>query len=554
MMENSAKIIVIDDEVGICKNVEKILGKNNYKVTHALSAKDALEKMAKETFSLMISDIVMPGMNGVELLKLVKKQWPLTKVVMMTAFASTDTALKTIRLGALDYLPKPFTPAELRETVEKALAGKLVEAKISEAEREAIDVIDVDIPFEIEEVSRQTGEAYAKTLGPSDMPVVEVKSDQPLAGFCEVGQMVCDIFKKLGSTCKAGVKNAKCPQKAKKKAASSKRKKSFDSKKLIGIDQPFEYDEVVAVTGPEYITYMRSDGVVVPTYEELKQNLARLEQRAKIDVDSPFDSYEVEKVTGRQYARQLGRSDIPAVEITVSDDLEGFCAVGNQVCDIFKKLGATCKAGIKTEKCPRLAKKKKAKVATGFDAKRFISPDMPFQYDEVAAVTGKDYLGILQHDGVVQVYYEQLKDSYESENKRLSATERFRKLDGGQAEYKILVIDDEVSVNNNIRKILAKKGYVVDQATAKDEALAKLDSQSYQLIILDLRIPGVKGLELLETIRNRRPESKVIMITGYASIETAVEAARLGVVDYLPKPFTPNEIRKATEQALRLAA
>ena len=79
-MENAARIIVIDDEPGICKNVEKILAKKNYRVTRALSAKEALEKMARDSYSLMISDIVMPGMNGVELLKLVKKRWPLTKV------------------------------------------------------------------------------------------------------------------------------------------------------------------------------------------------------------------------------------------------------------------------------------------------------------------------------------------------------------------------------------------------------------------------------------------------------------------------------------------
>ena len=99
-MENIEKIMVVDDEMGICRNVERILSKSNYKVVRAQSAKDALDKMALESFSLLISDIVMPEMNGLELLKLVKKEWPLTKAVMMTAYASTDTAMKSIRLGA----------------------------------------------------------------------------------------------------------------------------------------------------------------------------------------------------------------------------------------------------------------------------------------------------------------------------------------------------------------------------------------------------------------------------------------------------------------------
>jgi DNA-binding NtrC family response regulator len=118
----------------------------------------------------------------------------------------------------------------------------------------------------------------------------------------------------------------------------------------------------------------------------------------------------------------------------------------------------------------------------------------------------------------------------------------------------MLVIDDEVAVNNNIRKILAKKGYQVDQAITKDEALAKIQAKAYLLVLLDLKIPGVKGLELLKAVRDRNPATRVIIITGYASIETAVESARLGAIGYLPKPFTPNEIRTATDQALQLAA
>ena len=117
-MKKAAKIIVVDDERRICQNVKKILSNSDYEVFQALNATEALEKMSRQSFSLLISDIVMPGINGLELLKRVKKQWPTTKAIMMTAYASTDTAAKAIRLGALDYIPKPFTPDELRATVE----------------------------------------------------------------------------------------------------------------------------------------------------------------------------------------------------------------------------------------------------------------------------------------------------------------------------------------------------------------------------------------------------------------------------------------------------
>ena len=244
------------------------------------------------------------------------------------------------------------------------------------------------------------------------------------------------------------------------------------------------------------------------------------------------------------------------VEITASEDVEGFCEMGSMVCDIFKKLGATCKAGTKTQKCPQLAKKKRAaKAKKTPDVKKLIGIDQPFDYEEVAAVTGTAYIENLVYDGVVQVPYETLKQNVarmmeQADSSRAKVVE-FPK----ESTHKnILVIDDEVAVNNNIRKILAKKGFQVDQAVTKDEALERIGAHPYKLILLDLKIPGVKGLELLKAIRDNNPQAKVIMITGYASIETAVEATRMGAVDYLPKPFTPDEIRNATDKALHLAA
>ncbi|MFC1876160.1 response regulator [Thermodesulfobacteriota bacterium] len=554
-METTPRIIVVDDEKSICSNVEKILKKNHYEIVHATTADEALEKMAVESFSLLISDIVMPGKNGLELLKLVKQQWPLTKAVMMTAYASTDTAVKAIRMGALDYIPKPFTPDELRSTVEKALAGELTEAPTTPEEREFIDAIDLDIPFDIDEVAAVTGEAYAKSLGPSDMPIIEVKMPEPLVGFCETGNMVCDIFKKLGATCKAGTKTQTCPQLAKKKRAAKKQKRT-DVKQLIGIDQPFDYQEVAAVTGPEYVQSLQNEGVSFVPYEELKKNVAKMIQKGKIDVDIPFDRDEVARQTGEAYADQVSRSDMPVIEITASDSVEGFCEVGSMVCDIFKKLGATCKAGTKTAKCPQLAKRKRAaKKSKSFDMKELISIDQPFNYEEVAAVTGPEYIENLVYDGIVQVPYETLKQNVARMTKEMEKPSAITLEFPREAATKnILVIDDEVAVNNNIRKILLKKGYQVDQAITKEEALESIASHPYKLILLDLKIPGVKGLELLQTIRDKNPEAKVIMITGYASIETAVAATRMGAVDYLPKPFTPDEIREATDKAFLLAA
>jgi DNA-binding response OmpR family regulator len=554
MEKAPVKILVVDDESRICENVKKILSKNNYEVEIELNAQSAMDRLARESFSLLISDIVMPGKNGLELLKLVKQQWPLTKAVIMTAYASTDTAMKAIRLGAADYIPKPFTPDELRSKVDRVLTGGVHEVKASSSEVEMIDVIDIDAPFEAKEVGRAAGDDYVKMLGRSDMPVVEVKLPSALPNYCEVGAMVCDIFKKLGATCKAGTKSGECPQKKGKKAAA--KGKSEDVRRLVGIDQPFFYDEVVATTGPEYVRQLGRDGAAYVPYERLREEItARLKSdAAHVDADIPFDRREVERATGPDYAVSLSRSDVQVVEVKVPETLPNYCAVGSMVCDIFKKLGATCKAGTKSGECPQLKSKKKqaAAPAQAVAAERRIAPDLPFDPEAVAAAAGSAYVDHLHGEGRLVMPYEELKASMAQRIGRPAAASKAAVLKPGQ--LRILVIDDEVAVNNNIRKILVKKGHVIEQATSKAEALDKLRTGSYALVILDLKMPGVQGLELLAAARESQPAARVIIVTGYASIETAVEGARMGAVGYVPKPFTPDELRNAAEKAVRLAA
>jgi CheY-like chemotaxis protein len=278
-----------------------------------------------------------------------------------------------------------------------------------------------------------------------------------------------------------------------------------------------------------------------------------------IDIDTPFDTDEVAKYTDEDYAKSVSRSDIPIAGGPSPELLENYCELGAMVCEIFAKVGGTCKGGLKTEKCPQIeARKKKAakqKQQQGFDPDKLIGIDMPFDYEEVAAITGPEYVQYMDRDGYAFLPYEQLKKNAA----RFLATEpepaAIPPAVAAEAPRQdILVIEDEVAVNNNIRKILAKKGYQVDQAVTKDEALQKIEQTSYKLVLLDLKIPGVKGLELLRAVREKRPETLVVIITGYASIETAKETARLGAVAYLPKPFTPTEIRDVTEQAVQLAA
>ena len=113
----------------------------------------------------------------------------------------------------------------------------------------------------------------------------------------------------------------------------------------------------------------------------------------------------------------------------------------------------------------------------------------------------------------------------------------------------ILVVDDELPVCKSIASVLADV-FDVRTALSADEALQELVSQTFDVVITDLMMPGMSGMELLGKIHGTHPDTIVIMITGYPSVRSAVQAVKLGAYDYLPKPFTPNELRSLVSRAL----
>ena len=116
---------------------------------------------------------------------------------------------------------------------------------------------------------------------------------------------------------------------------------------------------------------------------------------------------------------------------------------------------------------------------------------------------------------------------------------------------RILVVDDEITVCKSIRAAILSDEFDVDTALSGEEALEKDAARPYDLIISDLMMPGISGLDLLQSLKRNRPDAMVIMVTGYPTIKTAVRSVKLGAFDYIPKPFTPNELRSLVSRALR---
>ncbi len=115
---------------------------------------------------------------------------------------------------------------------------------------------------------------------------------------------------------------------------------------------------------------------------------------------------------------------------------------------------------------------------------------------------------------------------------------------------RILIVDDEEIVVRSCLRILADTDYVVDVARGGLEALKKIDDTPYDVLVVDIMMPQIDGLDVLKHVKHTRPDSEVIIFTGLAQSETALRARELGAFGYLPKPFEPDEILQLIAQAL----
>jgi DNA-binding NtrC family response regulator len=255
------------------------------------------------------------------------------------------------------------------------------------------------------------------------------------------------------------------------------------------------------------------------------------DSREMLDVDMPFNAKELEAATSERYVENLTRSDMQINQAKAHPPAD-FCSLGQRSCKRFAKKGIC-----QMDECPMVtAEKKKGRAAIltdhVFDP---IDVDLPFSASEVAAVTGETYVSALGRSDMPNL-------GYWNESARVK--------DGP----KVLVVDNEPVVVNSMRKTLMRKGFSVEAAYTLTEALTQILSQDYGLVLLDMRMPDGDGLDLLQKIKQKRPDLHVVIVTGYASIDTAVEAIRKGASDYVSKPFTPEELYRVAGLALKTSA
>lgn len=123
-----------------------------------------------------------------------------------------------------------------------------------------------------------------------------------------------------------------------------------------------------------------------------------------------------------------------------------------------------------------------------------------------------------------------------------------------KSKIKILIVDDEQGLCAGIREALQREGYTVEGATDPNEALHRASQSLFNLVVSDLKMPGLGGLELLTRVRERNPDTLFILMTAFGTVENAVDAMKLGAYDYLPKPLDLKRLRAVVQKALEFQA
>jgi DNA-binding NtrC family response regulator len=137
-LNHAQRILVVDDDAAMREMLASLFASNGYEVETADSAESALEKNREAEFDAILSDVRMPGKSGTELVGELRELRPQTPVVLMTAFGSIDSAVEAMRVGALDYITKPFEPAAVQLTLERALERRVLEEE-NKRLRKAVD-------------------------------------------------------------------------------------------------------------------------------------------------------------------------------------------------------------------------------------------------------------------------------------------------------------------------------------------------------------------------------------------------------------------------------
>ncbi len=531
----AASILVVDDEAGPRESLRMILNQE-HDVRIASSGADALEMIREQLPDLVFLDIRMPEMEGTEVLRRIKEIAPEVEVAMITAYAAVQSAQRAMRLGALDYITKPFGVSEVEDVVERALArrreqkeGKLLLEQLSGT----ISTLSEQIPSS-RGPAPPTDESLVQGLASAHSSIEDQLNE--VLRLSSIGEVAAEVAHDLNNFLSTILFRIEIM--------------------LLDLDQTPQLDPQALADGLQQIALAARDG---------GEALERISALTGSNPYEPIERVDINDVIRSAIELSQGRVDHSEQHSLVFDldedlpEIDGSPAglrtvFTNLIINAYHALQDVGRSGrllVRSRREDGWVVAEIADEGVGMSEEVLARMPEPFFTTKGEGGTGLGltvaHKVVAQHSGTIS--FDSQPGVGTTVTVRLPVEHEESTDDAADGAPTVMVVDDQEGMLVVLREVLQTHGYRVITASSGEEALpifedmlASHRSGAPDVVITDLRMPGMPGTEVAARIKQLRPETGVIILSAFLEEATAED---LGVAELaLEKPYDLHELSR----------